>query len=490
MFGLLQIGLVQQQVIISRNKNKRRRRPRPHRYYGNRIGVSGYSKRYGYKYIGKKIGYYRPSIRERFLRRHYPTPRTPKPFYKSYKPKTYNFGKLMLDYTTYTTSRKIISDIYTKLKNRSQTNLKTVTSKTPETKLTKPVIHIVGSKVSRIKIKLLINGVETEIHSIFINQILEKFDILRMTPIYIFEFNLPFNIYDLLEKTYDKYIQIEMYDSSNNRLYFNTFYIIDTKINSKSESSYNVNIYQLENKYIQLLNDYNFYLFENKTINEILEFIQNKYGLNLSTTNDIKTIHLTIPKYSNINLIEFLRILTYYSQNKKYGNVFYKQFIRDKTIYFIHDRQELNTILLPNDVFSYFSLREFQEINSLLFINRISYNITSLNQFEDKESNYKFQYIDNSKLYNGSTNYFIFNDYEGVNTLPEIMEMNYQKWIKNHLKKIKSVNLDNVIINDFSIFSKLRFEDSSREFIIIGYDLVTKIDSMGNIQNKITIYFV
>jgi hypothetical protein len=49
------------------------------------------------------------------------------------------------------------------------------------------------------------------------------------------------------------------------------------------------------------------------------------------------------------------------------------------------------------------------------------------------------------------------------------------------LKKIKSVNLDNVIINDFSIFSKLRFEDSSREFIIIGYDLVTKIDSMGNI---------
>jgi len=222
------------------------------------------------------------------------------------------------------------------------------------------------------------------------------------------------------------------------------------------------------------LNDYNFYYFEKKTIDEILNFISNKYGLKVSTTEDTKVLHLNIPKYSNINLVEFLKILSYYTQNKNSVESFYKSFLRNNTIYLIHNNYKYPTVVISQSTQPFSPIREYQDINSLLFLTKLNYQFYSLNQFEEKEIIQNFKLIDHDKLYNGPINYFVFNDYSDINTLPEINEINFQKWLRNNLKKIQSIDLMVTDIPNFSIFSKLKFENSQKIYTIVGYELIIK----------------
>ena len=477
MFGLLQIGAIQiqqQQLSKKKKKNNNYIIPRPNPLFGRNIflGLLG-KNRFGYKRIG---------IRDRYIQQRGPSIEN--------RPRVYNFDKIPLSYSQYSLSGEVLSDIYKKLKNRQSNDLQTISSKSSVTTYSSPSITFTNTNIQKAKTKLIVDDTETEIQPLFFLQMIEQFDILKMTPVYSFEFLLPINIYEVLEKTYEKYLQFELYDSSNNRVYFNKFYIVDVQVKSISDSDYKVYIYQLENKYIQLLNDYNFYYFEKKTIDEILNFISNKYGLKVSTTEDTKVLHLNIPKYSNINLVEFLKILSYYTQNKNSVESFYKSFLRNNTIYLIHNNYKYPTVVISQSTQPFSPIREYQDINSLLFLTKLNYQFYSLNQFEEKEIIQNFKLIDHDKLYNGPINYFVFNDYSDINTLPEINEINFQKWLRNNLKKIQSIDLMVTDIPNFSIFSKLKFENSQKIYTIVGYELIIKNNQIGNISRSVKLYFV
>lgn len=384
---------------------------------------------------------------------------------------------------------KIISGYYQKLKQRKELSLKTLMS---SSRSSKPVslsslTKILESNISTISVKLLIDTNIINVPISYVMNLSEVFDILKMTPIYVFNLNLPFSIYEPLSKTLDKYIQIELFDKNNNRIFINKYYIVDVKSEGYSENQFKVTLYQFEDKYIEMLNDNNFYLFENKTIDEIQEFIQRKYNMKLNISDDTKNQHLTITKYSNVNQVEFLRILPYYTVNKNGIDVFYKSFIKNNTLYFIHN-QINNEITIDKNYLELFSKSELIDNNSVIFVNNINYSFNVLNVFDETLNIKDYNILDKYKSLS-KQNYFIFNDFT-VNTLPEINEINYMKWIKNNIKKVKVILLDNVVLNNLNIFSKIRISDTTIEFLCIGYVINTNISAFGEVNNSIKIYVV
>lgn len=384
---------------------------------------------------------------------------------------------------------KIISGYYQKLKQRKELTLKTLISSSTSSKpiSLSSITKILESNISTISIKFLIDTNVIDVPISYVLNLTEVFDILKMTPIYKFNLNLPFNIYEPLSNTFDKYIQIELYDKNNNQVFNNKYYIVDVKIEGYSASQFNVTLYQFEDKYIEMINDNDFEIFEDKTINEIQGYIQGKYGLNLNISDDTKNQHLTITKFSNVNQIEFLRVLTYYTVNKNGIDVFYKSFIKNNTLHFIHNQMN-NEIIIDRNYLEFFSKADWIDYNSIIFVNDINYSFHILNVFDETLDIKNYSMLDKYKS-SCKQRYIIFNDFN-VNIPPEINEINYMKWIKNNIKKMKVVSLDNVIINNLNIFSKIRISDTTTEFLCIGYVINTNISSFGEVSNNIKIFVV
>lgn len=385
---------------------------------------------------------------------------------------------------------KIYSKYTGSLKSKVESQTKRTLS--GSSKSTQTLKNEIGKQTHSVNLELVIDNKPIKISKFFVSNILEKFDITRSTPVYNIILTLPVNIFEKFWNVTDKKVKISFENKKLSKLYERELFVVDIYIISQTRDYYTVDIVQLEDKYIRLLNDYDFEKFENKSQEEVQQQIQQKHSLKFIGSQDTRVPHREIIKFQDMNQVQFLRILTFYAINKQ-RNTLYRQFVRDNTLFFIHQGIQKTDVIIPTTTIDSISSLESYERTSLILNNPLFYKYLVYNVYMNDKYTYDVNLFDD-KYFNrlkskNSKVLTIFGDYDVY--YPEIFELQSQSELRRLLRYVYKIKTNNIQVDTLNLFSNVIVEDpytkQKREFLCVGYftNIIFELSERVSIEQEI-----